>query len=65
MTIQKQQAKFREQNLQAAVRIISDPTYAPGNLLKIWARNYLANHNSGGIRSELERRAGVEPKGAA
>jgi hypothetical protein len=42
MTIPKMQEKFRRDNLDSARRIMSDPKYQEGSLLKIWARSYLA-----------------------
>jgi hypothetical protein len=41
---QKKQAYYREQNLQAARRILADPRYEPGSLMRMWARTYLERH---------------------
>jgi hypothetical protein len=53
---QKRDAKYREQNLQAAHRILADPQYTPGSLMHRWATNYL-NRKPDSIRAELEKRA--------
>jgi hypothetical protein len=53
----KQVEAFRQSNLDAARRILADPSYEPGSLMATWAEMVLR----GGInvRAELERRAGV------
>jgi hypothetical protein len=56
MNIQKQQAKFGQSNLDSARRIIQDPRYKEGSLLKLWAVNYLNRHAAESAKREREKR---------
>jgi hypothetical protein len=55
----KQVEAFRQSNLDAARRILADPSYEPGSLMATWAEMILQGGING--RAELEGRAGLEP----
>jgi hypothetical protein len=50
---QKQLAKFRESNLEAAHRILSDPHYIPGSLMRRWAEMYLQKHGTPEVTTKV------------
>jgi hypothetical protein len=43
-THQKRQEHYRRDNLEAARRILEDPRYVEGSLMKMWATSYLKKH---------------------
>jgi hypothetical protein len=56
MTIPKMQEKFRQSNLDSARRILQDPKYVEGSLMKMWAVNYLNRHPAESAKREREKR---------
>ena len=55
MSIQKLEKKHRESNLDSAKRILQDPAYQEGSLMKLWAVEYLRKHAAEAQRANHER----------
>jgi len=55
MSIQKLEKKYRESNLDSAKRILQDPAYQEGSLMKLWAVEYLRKHAAEAQRANHER----------